>query len=465
MAERVVLHAEDLDAAVEEALEFARERGEAIRGAHPDRVYTTREDKPDVTAALGEALRAALEDEIVSAVETDEGTGILEWEYEREVIKKALVGLKRVELKNIAREKKLEIQGSTEQLAATIGRAYRWDEEEIARLILSREPEATPERGHMARLVPVADPIDPDFVARRLEYVHHRYVRVGVARWFIFEEISRDNDVVVARGRIRSYQAHVTEEIENPTLGATRSEDQIAIRLEGGARLIQMTARNPTAVRSAMKAIEHATGISALGYVPFRQPALEGAAGTFAGESLFLLDVLDNRISEAGFRSRNLTIARFRLSEADELVSGAALEEAPSRPQLKAVRFEGDHILDSVTACHLLAQEARALVDISFTASLFDATQSTRESLPRFPLRVGLERDHAVVLTGFGTLAPELSVAAHVALRAAVIAEISDGISDTAKIEDLSDRIRERSREEEDVNAADMLPDDTPDGQ
>lgn len=66
---------------------------------------------------LADELRSALEDEVVPAVETEPSAGIVKWELERELIKKALVGLKLPVLRDIARDRALEAGGGSEDLA------------------------------------------------------------------------------------------------------------------------------------------------------------------------------------------------------------------------------------------------------------------------------------------------------------------------------------------------------------
>src|SRR4051794_1751475 len=101
---RAVLHAEELDAAVTELLEFGRARGERLRAVRAEKASGKTPavvEAPDVEHLLADELRSALEDEIVPAVETEASGSIVQWELDRELIKKALVGLKIPALRNI----------------------------------------------------------------------------------------------------------------------------------------------------------------------------------------------------------------------------------------------------------------------------------------------------------------------------------------------------------------------------
>lgn len=448
MNQRVVVHTEEITAAVDRAAQLAQRWAEEIRRANPEREYVLEADKPDVTAALGDVLRAALEDEVVPATEVASESEIVAWELDRELIKKALIGLKRDELRTIAASHNLDVRGNAEHLASVIARAYAWDEEAIARLVLEHEPEPSPERGHVSRLIPIAAPPDVGDLARRLEYVRGRYVRVAVARWFVFESIRVQGESVDLVGRVRAYQASVDERVEAPQLARSHREDQVRIRINGTSAVVQVDGASATTANSVMRALHATTELTPVNAVPLRQPILEGVAASFAGESLFLLDVLFNRLATAGLSEPNLTVARFRLRDTPDDIED---DDATRRPRLKAVRFEGDHLLDSVTACRLLAREARPLVDVSLRAA------ADEDPTARYPIRIAIERGHVLLMTGYGTRKPELSASVHAALRHELISEIEQGIAKPQQLARLANRIMERSRAEQPVEHADMF--------
>lgn len=188
---RAVLHAEDLDAAVLSLIGEAKAMGEAIRAK------SHREAAPAVSAdidhILSDSLRQALEDEVVPAVETKQG-GLDAVEVEHEVIKKALVGLKVSTLRRLAEEQRLQASGTSEDLATRLGRAYEWDAEAVARLVLANEEEPPADRGHVTRVFPLSDAPSVDHIQSRLSYVLGRYIRIGVARWFVFESAEVGDD-------------------------------------------------------------------------------------------------------------------------------------------------------------------------------------------------------------------------------------------------------------------------------
>lgn len=451
---RAVLHAEELDAAIAELLDYGRERGERLRAlGGGEREPLT--PSPDVSPLLAEELRSALEDEVVPAVETEANSGIVQWELDRELAKKALVGLKLPMLRELARERSLETTGGSEELAARIARAYRWDEEAIARLVLEHEPEPTPERGHVDRLFPLGEVPNLDVVERRLGYVAGRYIRVGVARWFVFEDATITDQSITVTGTVRAYRASVDTLAEEPALAATPSEASAELMVRSDHPFLVARRCSAQVARAAVKALRTAVGVRPVGQIAYGRGPLEGAAARFASESLFTLDVLANRVRQAGFAPPNLTVARFKVGETPVEVDTE--DEVVRRPALRAVRFEGEHLLDSAVACKLLAEEGRALVDVAMRIDVATEDASTTAA---FSARLALEADHALVMTSFGTRRPELSVRVQRALVDAVGTELKDGFADRSRLAQLCERILERARSEVPVTRADLLNDE-----
>ncbi len=118
-----------------------------------------------------------------------------------------------------------------------------------------------------------------------------------------------------------------------------------------------------------------------LGHIPYHVAQFDGSAAALAAPSLFLLDVLADRLRRAGLGPPNLAVARFKLGE----MTVEADDEIVRRPTLRAVRFEGDHLLNSTAACRLLAEEGRTLVDV---AMHIDLANSDAGAPTRFPAAV-----------------------------------------------------------------------------
>jgi hypothetical protein len=260
-AGRILIHAEDLDATLNRLLAAA----DAITDEFPSEVgEAPPEEPPDFTPYLHADLKAVLEDEIVPAVETADGE-IREPELQRELIKKALVGLKMPVLRDIARGLGLSGSGASEELATRVAAAYRWNEEEIARLVLDHQEEPTStEHGFETRVFTFRDEPALEEIVRKLDYVAGRYIRTGVARWYVFEEAVEGDDAVELRGSYRAYKANVEETLEGEPELTSRSS-RYSTRLEiGPRRSFVVHGGGATAARSSAAALRLATGFASV---------------------------------------------------------------------------------------------------------------------------------------------------------------------------------------------------------
>lgn len=433
-----IMPEEDIDEAVGRLLEIAREAGRSIASTS-GRVSVQSPRKANVDELLRSDLRAALEDEVVPArlpagglADHEDSQVVLDsHEVDREIIKKALVGLRLSRLRGIARTQGLGVSGAAEEVATRVARAYHWDSAEIAQLIVANEEEPSPERGTVERIFPLSEAPDLAYVADRLNVVNHRYVRIGVAKWFLFREVKRVDDAVAVRGSYRAYEARLDEEAGEPTLLPVPSAYDTSFTIRN-RRNVAIRNGLATTARHAIRAVQVAARIKRRPYVVLPQAAV---AKSLDGSSEFLLDLLHTRLRTAGINVDDLTVARFRLTE------DADAEQ--NRPALKAVRFEGRHLLDSVEACRLLVTQKRPLSEIAFLA----AYRPTEPNAPtaRMPMKVSVENDHVVVATGFGTH-PEVSRIAHGRAVDAVQRELEDGVADETRLVALLQRISDRAR-------------------
>ena len=462
---RPAVPAEELVAEVNDLMRLAAERGIAARSARGRGAVATTQhpDIPDITELLSDDLRSILEDEVVLTVAPDESGGILDWELEREIVKKALIGLKAERLRKLAVELRLDKRGSRVDLAERIARVYRYDPQEIAQLVLDNEEEPEPERGHADRVFPLAEPNVVEKVVERLTLILGRFVRVGVARWFVFDDLQQQGTRLTLHGTLLTYKTFVSTEsetdeaedaedaddavVEVARLNASPSESKVTITMVDGRRALRVQANAVSPARAAARALEAATDVRLLGYVPYTSQSFEGALGTFAPQTIFMLDFVDNRLATAQAMDPNLTVARFEM----ERDTATTATDEGDRPTLREVRFEGDHLLDSVAACRLIAIDVRALIELSLRVSFTEAEPA------RFPVRIGLERDHATVLTGFGAQQPTASAALHRNLVRAVERAFDEGVANGKRLESLAERIAAFARANEEAEHATML--------
>ncbi|NIZ91565.1 hypothetical protein [Kineococcus rubinsiae] len=443
-----VVTKEELDDAAHDLIELAKARGMELRRLPGRRVFTSSPNTPSIDELLRDNLRTALEDEVIAANPTADGE-IDGNELDHELIKKALIGLRLSALRSVARERDLLVSGNSEQVASRIAQELGWDADAIARLVLAHEEEPTAERGHISRIFPTQETVDTALAGELLELVSGRYVRVGVARWFVFEELAFDPARLEVSGTFRSYRATVDDVRGEATLTPVPSRQSAQVVADTGAAAMEVRGPGLQAARAAAGAVQLVTGTDLRGYVPRAELAAEVGNGLHPASD-FILDLVSTRFDQVGLFDRNITVARFRVAE------GEPEEDSTfSRPALRAVRFEGIHLLDSIAACRLLAHERRPLVEIALQVSY---KSNEDGQLVRLPVKIGVETDHVLIATGYGS-DPQLSLDAHRALVNAVKAEIAEGVADDDALAILVARIGARADEIDDPETATMLTD------
>lgn len=439
---------DELDAKVKSLFDLATSLAKEMR-PDPDAPPTV--ETPDISEQLEIALRESLEDEIVS-VSAMQGSGIDQNEVQREVVKKALVGLKLTTLKRIARREGTAASGNLEDVATRIAKKYQWDRSAVARLILANEDEPQAARGHVSRLYPMVGEVDLAVAKQRLSGVIERYIRIGIARWFLFNECHARNESMEVVGTYKTYQASVEAVADEAGLNATAHDALVRLTIDGSDTLhVRDAAAIPA--KAAVRAFETITGYEAKWYLPLADKTAKGVAGSLHPTSEFLLNLVYNRIIGSSLDDINLTVARFNVRRQTE--PGQEVTVGERRPELKAVRFEGEHLLDSVAACRLLTVERRPLVEIAFIAL---ATSADGQTKGRFPVRITTESDHVAVQTGLGTEEHELSMHVHQVVTEAVSSSfLGTSDEDTARMEDLIERMKERAASDDEPEVADIL--------
>lgn len=370
--------------------ESGRTTGEAVlqRKAAAGKVVRRR-DLPAFTTEFLAAARQALEDEVDIARPAVFDEDIEPSEAEREILKKALARLKLEQLRQIVESRGADPRGNEEEVIERLIAVLSADRQAIARLILEHE-EPTPERGLANRLFPVfGTRIDADVALRRLEQYARRYIRTGIARWFVFGSPERRGDAAVLDGAFRTYRVEPFEEDNFFEIFSSPEALPVTIRLEDRSIYIDTRAKGVTESRAAAQAVMKLLGLSPSPGLPIETHPREGQLLRWDTRSVFMVSFLLNELNSEGIETLNLTSAHFETGEASR---GTDL-----RPVVRSVRFEGAHLLDSKPASELLI-EGRALVSI---ALLVRFTPMAGESFV-LPIQLSLDKDHVTVLTGFG---------------------------------------------------------------
>lgn len=456
MARREVRHVEDLDETLAEILEFASRKADEYRSDPKNTVYrSTDDDFPVVTQALTERLRVALSEEVIAAVPPDDEGRIRQAEVDREVIKKALIGLRSEALKRIAADAGIAKSGRIEKLAESVAASIGWNPDEVARLVLENEEVIRPDRGYSSRLFPLRDRPDMDTVRERLGYVDGRYIRTAVAKWFVFKEVVDGGDSLELLGAQRTYEATIDDRnLAAPRLIPSASHDATARMVISDSDLLHVRNASLGVARAGVIATAEVSQIEPLYRVPFIDTNAPSAPGELHDASKFILDLLVNRLPAKGLTDFNLTVVRFKLKDAEE--SGEEDDGAPRRATLKAVRIEGDYLLGSVQACQLLAVDQRPLSDVTIQVRLRNREQII---IGRYPVRISIEKDHIAVETSFGTNV-EASAGVHSDVTSCVVDEISNGFGNEDRLDEFAEKIRLRAHADESEDLRDLLGDD-----
>jgi hypothetical protein len=445
MRRLVEVMAESGREAGEEARAIARERGDVWR-ARP----VPREIEKFVAAA-----RRALEDEITIAAEVaaeiSPGENFIRLaERDHEVAKRALVNLKLPQLRRLAENLGLSADGTQNDVVDRIAREYSDDSSEIARLVLAYE-EARPERGLVDRLYAVREPMtDVSRAAAIFNGLAGRYIRVGIARWFVFNHArTQETGDLWLDGLYRAYSADAKREGDNFELVSVPSDAHVTARLREDQRFIEVRARGDAESRAIVTALEWATSLRHAAAFPLEVSAPEGQLMGWDHRSIFLLYFLDRRLPDQGISIINLTSARFE---------SASPHAGYSRsPNVRSVALHGQHLLSSKAACDLLI-EGRALTELSLDVRF--RPRPDREFV--LPIRISLGRDHLSLLTGFGSYSPETAAELHREVMRRLRRTAVAGVTADDRLQSLINQIEMRARSTEPVDTADIFapPDD-----
>jgi len=447
-----IVTSDDLDAELRAIVNDAAEYGERAEQAARDAGKTIRrfEDKPgDVDETVAQ-LRHALEDEIQIA-QPIEGDAIIDvGEQDREIAKRALVHIKLSTLRQIAKGLDIPHSGNLDAVTDRIARKLKADRAEIARLVLQYETEPPPERRFTSRVFQLWEsPGDLDALASRIDYVLNRYIRIGIARWFVLENVQRSASSLVLSGIFRFFKADADQSDDDLTLRAEEGSASAQLRVRGNEPIAEVQAKGERESKAIMAAFEGTSECRRREALKIGTESMRGHLAGWDAWSVFLVDLLGARFRSPNIEILNLTHAGFRTDDGGS-------EEA-NRPTIKAVRLEGRHLLDSRAACELLTR-GQSLAELGMTVR-YRLAPSQDVSLP---LTVKLSKDHATILTGFGITEPSNALKCHAEVVAGVSSSLRHGLADEVSLSNLAREIANRASSDEAPSKATIFapPDD-----
>ncbi len=443
-----ILTREELSSEIQDLLNLAVERGQLAQSLATEAqdVILNAPHVPDMVAAAGQELERLLEQEALVALTSEGEADIPVSERNREVAKRALTNLRITELRELAAREGVSPSGTFERVADRLVSKYNADEEAIARLVLESE-EPSPETGILTRLIPLMEEPDIPGVANRFNMFVGRYVKVHIARWFVFIAVDASEATLRVEGLLRYYRVEPKAEYEQYSLAATPKVGDVAMRLREDRRWAEVTVTKGSDARSIAVALRRAGGIRTSAGLEIPAHAPPGPMVQWDVRTVFMLDFLNATLNSPPFRVVNLRLAQF------ETPPTRAGTPDPNRPAVTSVRLQGQHLLSSSQACELIVG-GRGLLGLTMAVRY----QPNPSSAYYMPLRIELGTDHASVFTGFAEDVPtavtrEVHQTALDQLRLA----LEGTIQNEAALIALAGQIEARAQQQEPVETADIL--------
>ena len=424
--DRSVLTPAELDDLVQSLQSLAASEAASIQQQFGGPTTRRREADP-----LADRVRRTLASEIVPLQESQGPGSIDQSELIREISKKALMALRVTDMRTVLTELGAIADGAAEHLATRIGQLTHWDERAIAELVLRFDRKRPGTRTITSRLFSLDEQSDRALNRQQVERTVGRYVRVGVARWFVFNAVSESDDgSIEIRGFHQGYNAKVDPLASSGTIGAIGEKTEVLIRLDGSI-IVEIISANANAASGAATALQWLLTTEIADFVPNTGSDGVHVPNQMHISSEFMLDLIASRLDDAGFLQINPTVAKFGLLE-------GAREGNLKSPTLEAVRFEGRHLLDSIEACQHLAAFGRPIKDLAFETTFHDpAWNATTDT----SVQLRIASDHVVVSTSV-TGTSGLEARAHRVAVMCVADEIRDGVLRRDELDDLNRQMR-----------------------
>jgi len=285
---------------------------------------------------------------------------------------------------------------SKDAMATAIAEKYVDDLGKIAEVVLRRE-RGDPEYGLITRIVPLRDAPALDSAEAAFTSLRGRYIQARTASFFIFGEVERGSNILVVKGKVRSFTVNPAEAGGETLINAKPFTDQIVIRLREDSPWVEINARRSgdlTTVRSVLRRTGEVIPAAAV-------PVPEGLAGepykAWDPRTLWMLDFLRRDLRSDNLALDNTLMAHFLSPETAKAEDEEDEPERNRRPSLAAVRLLGSQLQDHPEACQRIASGSRLHSLEVRVRHVYNPAQGLSK-LVRF--RLGWEDDHIAVLSG-----------------------------------------------------------------
>lgn len=424
------LFLQEIDALLARAMELGQAANEEAQRARED-MYDA-PFLPDMVAWARDRLTQLLEEDVLIARDTEQNDErIPRNEREREIQKSALLRLRVTQLLEIAGEERFSGRGRLEQLAGQIVDQYDADEESIARLVLDRE-DPDVERSITTRLLAIDGDADLVEARRRLEAFVGKYIRVKVARWFVFNNLGGDQDELRIEGELHYYRVEPKYENGDYQITSRPRMAEVQMVVRRNVPWVEVTAKRGGEIAALAAALETASGLRTRAALPNNVVAPEGWL-QIEPRTLQMLDFLNTALHDNAVQLKNMTTAQF------EAVRDA--HEDLRRPTVTSVRLQGRQLISEPQACRHIV-DGRALLSINVSVEV----RTANDEAPIFPMRFELGGDHATVTTAYISGVDDAAVSrVHRAMLERLQRSLEAGLRDTQGLQRILAQITERS--------------------
>jgi hypothetical protein len=283
-----------------------------------------------------------------------------------------------------------------------------------------------------------------DDIAATLMAASGHYLKIRLARWFIYDEVERHNTVLVLKGRMRSYRSKPVLEVEGHRLNVDPHAARLVVRLRRAQRWAEVDGKQVVDARDTRPVMSRA-GVAFDPTLPLPVPAIEGTMATWSRSTVWMLSLLQDHVEGDGIGILNYAMAHFE-------APASATPLRPDEPRIAEVELRGQHVGASRDACQRIVEGAGLLTVELKLSFVPDGNESFV-----IPVRLGIDGTCATIETAAGSSVPaSVSAKLHRALidrvRRALDAEL-----DPASLRSLAETIGERARAPEQPQHADIF--------
>ncbi|HEY3544133.1 MAG TPA: hypothetical protein VGK79_16470 [Gaiellaceae bacterium] len=299
-----------------------------------------------------------------------------------------------------------EVASATKaELVRALTDRYGDDIDEVARLVL-RDTGRDPGFGLVTRLQPLENAPNLEATATVLRGLRGHYLEVKAAVFFVFREVTAEDDGTLRiAGRIRSFAVVPAEVAGEIRMSPRPHSEDVTVVLRPDQPWAEVSVHRPTDLVNIATVLRRTGEVRpSTGVVP-PDPLLASPYATWDTRTLWLLDLLRRDLQAVELRLEDTVMANFVSPREDAPLVD---EEGRRIPAVQSVRLHGQLLHDHPEACARIAARAHMKdLEMSLAVRVDANTGETRF----VRVRLSWEPDHLAVLTAADV--DRLNVAVH----------------------------------------------------